>query len=161
MNRITIQANFLKTIPVLLFCLFHSLPAQVVSPRKLMENCNKTKNLREKFKSIVLSPYVIEGCASKAVLCGEPSQAVIPISVLGKQRYRMYFKDEGFEGKVFVRVLTLNKKEIFNNEADTTINMYAFTPPRSDKYFVEYVYKQSKNPDAVGCVSLVLASRDF
>ena len=138
------------------------LPAQVISPKKIMEKCNKTKGLRDQYKKIVLPPYVIEGCASKAILCGEPNQdAVIPISVLGKQRYRLYFRDEGFEGKVFVRVVTLNKKEIFNNGTDSTQTMFAFTAPRTDKYFVEFNYKQSANPDAVGCVSVVLATREF
>jgi hypothetical protein len=154
-------AIYLLSGAFILFCLFQQLKAQVISPKKRMENCNKIKGLRDQYKSIVLPPYVIEGCASKAILCGEPSQAVIPISVLGKQRYRLYFKDEGFDGKVYVRVLTLNKKEIFNNQADTTQNMFAFTAPRTDKYFVEYVYKQSTNPDAVGCVSVVLATREF
>jgi hypothetical protein len=39
--------------------------------------------------------------------------------------------------------------------------MYAFTAARTEKYFVEFVYSQSKNPDAVGCVALVLATREF
>jgi|GEM_PF-1107660 hypothetical protein len=151
-----------KIITALVLCLFHMLPAQVISPKKIMERCNKTKGLRDQYKKFVLPPYVIEGCASKAILCGEPNQdAVIPISVLGKQRYRMYFRDEGFEGKVFVRVVTLNKKEVFNNETDSTQTMFAFTAPRTDKYFVEFNYKQSANPDAVGCVSVVLATREF
>lgn len=154
--------SLLTVWTIMLLFLFQTIPAQVVSPKKRMENCNKIKGLRQQYKSIVLPPYLIEGCASKAVLCGEPNQeAVIPISVLGKQRYRLYFKDEGFDGKVFVRILTLNKKEIFNNQSDTTQNMYAFTAPRTDKYFIEFNYKQSTNPDAVGCVSVILATREF
>ena len=151
----------IRLLTLLLLCTFQMLPAQVISPKKMMERCNKVKGLRDEFKKKILPPYLIEGCASKAILCGEPNQAVIPISVFGKQRYRLYFRDEGFEGKVFVRVMTLNKKEVFSNESDSTQTMYAFTPPRTDKYFVEFIYKQSTNPDAVGCVSVVLATREF
>jgi hypothetical protein len=162
MTDILRRAAQKKFCTFLLLGLFQVLPAQVISPKKLMERCNKIKGLREQFKKFVLPPYVIEGCASKAILCGEPNQeAVIPISVLGKQRYRIYFRDEGFDGKVYVRIMTLNKKEIFSNETDSTQTMYAFTAPRTDKYFVEFKYKQSSNPDAVGCVSVVLATREF
>ena len=138
------------------------LHGQQPSPRKQMENCSKMKSLREKYKSVIQSPYVLEGCASRPVLCGEPGQqAIIPLSVLGKQHYRLYFDSEGFEGKVFVRVLTLNKKLIFSNENDPASTMFAFTATRTEKYFVEFNYVQSTNPDAVGCVSTVLATREF
>jgi hypothetical protein len=83
------------------------------------------------------------------------------MSIIGKQKYRMYFSNEGFDGKVFVKVQTINKKLIFTNEADPSIDYFVFTPIRTEKYFVEFVYKQSANADAVGCVSVLLATREF
>jgi hypothetical protein len=120
------------------------------------------KKLREKFKDLIQAPYVMEGCASKAILCGEPGHtAIIPISILGKQRYRIYFQHEGFEKKVSVKISTLNKKVVFSSQDDPTSNMFAFVAPRTEKYFVEFLFEQSSNPDAVGCVSVVVATREF
>lgn len=135
---------------------------QESSPMKLIQNCSKVKRIRDKFKTVIQAPYVIDGCASKAILCGEPGQeAIIPVSVLGKQRYRIYFQTEGFEKDVFVRVSTLNKKLIFTNQNDPTLSMFAFTATRTEKYFIEFIYTQSSNPDAVGCATVVVATREF
>lgn len=134
----------------------------VQSSMALIQSCTKAKKIRAKYKSQIQAPYEIEGCASRAILCGEPGhEAVIQVSVLGKQRYRFYFDNEGFEGRVFVRLSTLNKKVLFTNESEPELNMFAFTATRTEKYFVEFVYPQSKNPDAVGCVSVVVATREF
>ena len=137
------------------------ITGQNLSPKKQIENCQKTKKLLDRYKKIVQIPYVIEGCASKPILCGENGEAIIPMSIIGKQKYRMFFSNDGFDGKVFVKVQTINKKLIFTNEADPTVDYFAFTPIRTEKYFVEFVYKQSANPDAVGCVSVLLATREF
>ena len=137
------------------------ITGQNLSPKKQIENCQKTKSILDRYKKIVQEPYVIEGCASKAILCGENGEGIIPMSIIGKQKYRMYFSNAGFDGKVFVKVQTINKKLIFTNEADPSIDYFAFTPIRTEKYFVEFVYKQSANPDAVGCVSVLLATREF
>lgn len=132
------------------------------SPMSLIKSCTKAKKIRDKYKKQIQTPYVIEGCASKAILCGEPGhEAVIPVSVLGKQRYRFYFDNEGFDGKVYVKLSTLNKKVLFTNESDPDLNMFAFTATRTEKYFVEFFYSLSKNPDAVGCISVVVATREF
>ena len=151
-------------LPLIFFGLFVHHPgfSQESSPMKLIQNCSKIKRIRDKFKTIIQAPYVIEGCASKAILCGEPGQeAVIPVSVMGKQRYRIYFQTEGFEKQVFVKVSTLNKKLIFTNESDPSVSMFAFTATRTEKYFIEFFYSQSSNPDAVGCASVVIATREF
>ena len=147
---------------ILIFPLAGYGQTETPSPMKLIQTCTKAKKIREKYKAQIQAPYEIEGCASKAILCGEPGHpAIIPLSVLGKQRYRFYFDNEGFEGKVFVRLSTLNKKILFTNEAEPELNMFAFTATRTEKYFVEFFYNQSKNPDAVGCISVVVATREF
>jgi hypothetical protein len=160
-----IRSGLNLILPVLLpVFLLPDLPglAQESSPMKLIQNCSKIKRIRDKFKNTIQAPYVIDGCASKAILYGEPGQeAVIPVSVLGKQRYRIYFQTEGFEKPVFVKVCTLNKKVVFSNESDPSVSMFAFTATRTEKYFVEFFYTQSNNPDAVGCASVVIASREF
>lgn len=136
--------------------------AQELSPIRLIQACNKAKNIKDKFKDKIQAPYHMEGNGSKAILCGEPDhEAIIPVSVIGKQRYRIYFHHEGFEGNVFVKISTLNKKIVFTNEDDPSKDLYSFVAPRTEKYFVQFVYTMSKNPDAVGCVSVAVASREF
>jgi len=164
LNKLMMQ-GFLKTLAgvfVLIISATVCINAQQLSPMKQIQNCTKTKKIRDKFKASIKAPYEIDGCASKAILYGEPGQdAIIPVSVLGKQRYRIYFQHEGFEKDVFVRVSTLNKKLIFSNESDPSQNMFAFVAPRTEKYFVEFFFAQGSDPDAVGCVAVVIATREF
>lgn len=165
MLKILISQGILK-IASSAFILFLLIPAgldaQVISPMKEIQNCNKTKKIRDKFKAVIQAPYEIDGCASKAILYGEPGHdAIIPVSVLGKQRYRFYFSNEGFDKNVTVRVSTLNKKIVFSNETDPAQNMFAFIAPRTEKYFVEFLFTKGSDPDAVGCVSVVVATREF
>jgi hypothetical protein len=120
--------------------------------------CKSLKEQKDEFIRIV-KPYDFEGISGGTLAAGKTRS--ISVSVFSKVKYRLHFRADGFDSPVIIKVLTVNRQQLWSNEKDPGNLSYEFIPQKSDKYFVEFSAPGSNYDDARGCVAVVLSSRPY
>ena len=142
--------SFLRILIAFLICLATAYSSSA--------QCKSLREQKDEYIRIV-KPYDFEGISGGKLAAGKTRS--ISVSVFSKVKYRLYFRADGFDSPVIIRVLTVNRQLLWSNEKDPGLMMYEFIPHKSDKYFVEFSAPGSSFDDARGCVAVVLSSRPY